>query len=112
MIELVVVSLAVAGTVLTRVVMSRPPKHGIAQGLEGQLAHGVIPGQTIPDGLPPASRLLGPPPTPPIREALAATPPLPLPETPLALLGVEVDRSEDERQLWLLVRDRLAKRAR
>jgi hypothetical protein len=111
MIELVVVSLAVAGTVLTRVVMSRPPKHGIAHALEVH-AHGVIPKQSMPEALPSTSRLLGAPPTPSIREALAATPPLPLPETPLALLGVEVDRAEDERQLWLLVRDRLAKRAR
>jgi hypothetical protein len=105
-IELVVIGLAVAATIAVRVTMSRPPKAGVARALAAPATIGVVPNDAHRESLPTAARLLGTPPIPPLPEPARLEPPA----APLSLLGVESDREDDQRQLWLLARDRLANR--
>lgn len=113
MLEILIVSLALVGAVLWRILLSRPPKGGVPGGrasIRVDAPAAATLHATLERSRPSPAVVLGAPPALPLTNAIERTPALPAPPVPVSIVGVEIDRADDERQLWLLVRERLARR--
>lgn len=109
MIELAILAVVVAASIVLRIAMSRPPRKGLAGSVRGRPDSSALPMLPITTSV---EALAGPPPHLAVQPRLARMPELPAPDASLAVLGIDADREDDDKKLWLLARDRLARRVR
>lgn len=106
MIELALLALLAAASIVLRIAMSRPPRHGLAKAVIGRPDSPALPVRSPVIAADAFSGL----PTLPVAPYLSRMPDLPLPDTSLAVLGIEVSMDDNDKQLWLAARDRLSSR--
>jgi hypothetical protein len=114
MFDIALLAHVLAGAVLWRIVLSRPPRRGVPGGLAAIRLDqpSAPPAEKLERLLPPPALVLGAPPALPLEPTLARAPRLPVPPVAVSVIGIEVDAANDERQLWLLARERLERRTR
>ena len=107
MIELAILAVVAGASIVLRIAMSRPPRKGLARGVRGRPDSPALP--MLPTTTS-AEAIAGPPPQLQVQPRLARMPELPAPDASLGVLGIDVDRDDDDKKLWLLARERLARR--